>query len=42
MNIAELQQSLRQLHLGGMAQTLETRLRQALAEPMAPSTSSPV
>jgi DNA replication protein DnaC len=36
MNIAELQQFLRQLHLGGMAQTLETRLRQALAEPMAP------
>ncbi len=36
MNIAEIQQSLRQLRLSGMALTLETRLRQALAEPMAP------
>ncbi|MCA2968925.1 MAG: ATP-binding protein [Acidobacteriaceae bacterium] len=36
MNITELQQSLRQLRLGGMAAVLETRLRQAQAEPMAP------
>jgi DNA replication protein DnaC len=36
MNIAEIQQSLRQLRLSGMALTFETRLRQALAEPMAP------
>ena len=36
MNIAEIQQSLRQLRLSGMALTLETRLRQALAEPMVP------
>jgi DNA replication protein DnaC len=36
MNITELEQSLRQLRLGGMAAVLETRLRQAQAEPMAP------
>ncbi len=36
MNIIELQRSLRQLRLGGMAAVLETRLRQAQAEPMAP------
>src|SRR5689334_1230096 len=32
----ELQRSLRQLRLGGMAAVLETRLHQAQAEPMAP------
>ena len=36
MNITELERSLRTLRLGGMAAVLETRLRQALAEPMAP------
>ena len=36
MNIVELQHALRQLRLGGMAAVLETRLRQAQAEPMAP------
>ncbi len=36
MNIIELQRSLRQLRLGGMADVLETRLRQAKAETMAP------
>jgi len=36
MNLMELQRSLRQLRLGGMAAVLETRLRQAQAEPMAP------
>ena len=36
MNITELQHALHQLRLGGMALTLETRLRQAQAEPMAP------
>jgi DNA replication protein DnaC len=36
MNITELQHALHQLRLGGMARTLETRLRQAQAEPMAP------
>jgi len=36
MNIVELERSLRQLRLGGMAAVLETRLRQAQAEPMAP------
>jgi DNA replication protein DnaC len=35
MNLIELQTSLRQLRLGGMAAVLETRLRQAQAEPMA-------
>ena len=36
MNLIELQRSLRQLRLSGMASVLETRLRQAQAEPMAP------
>ena len=36
MNLNELQRSLRQLRLGGMASVLETRLQQAQAEPMAP------
>jgi DNA replication protein DnaC len=36
MNLNELQRALRQLRLGGMANVLETRLRQAQAEPMAP------
>ena len=36
MNIVELERSLRQLRLGGMAAVLQTRLRQAQAEPMAP------
>src|SRR3984957_7232288 len=36
MNIIELERSLRQLRLGGMAAVLETRLHQAQAEPMAP------
>jgi DNA replication protein DnaC len=36
MNLSELQHSLRQLRLGGMASVLEIRLRQAQAEPMAP------
>ena len=36
MNLTELQRSLRQLRLGGMAAVLETRLRQAQTEPMAP------
>ena len=36
MNIVELQRSLRQLRLGGIAEVLETRLHQAQAEPMAP------
>ena len=36
MNIVELQRSLHQLRLGGMAAVLETRLHQAQAEPMAP------
>lgn len=36
MNLIELQHSLRQLRLGGMAAVVETRLRQAQAEPMAP------
>jgi DNA replication protein DnaC len=36
MNLSELQRSLRQLRLGGMALVLETRLHQAQAEPMAP------
>ena len=36
MNTIELQRSLRQLRLGGMADVLETRLRQAQAETMAP------
>src|SRR5258708_32312133 len=36
MNLIELQRSLRQLRLGGMAAVLETRLHQAQADPMAP------
>src|SRR5215831_15113727 len=36
MNLIELQRSLRQLRLGGMAAVLETRLHQAQAEPIAP------
>jgi DNA replication protein DnaC len=36
MNLIELQHALRQLRLGGMADVVETRLRQAQAEPMAP------
>jgi DNA replication protein DnaC len=36
MNISELERALRQLRLGGIAAVLETRLRQAQAEPMAP------
>ena len=36
MNVIELERELRQLRLGGMATVLETRLRQAQAETMAP------
>jgi len=36
MNVVELERSLRQLHLSGMAAVIETRLRQAQAEAMAP------
>src|ERR687884_1225321 len=36
MNVVEVERSLRSLRLGGMAAVLETRLRQAQAEPMAP------
>ena len=36
MNVIELERALRQLRLGGMAAVLETRLRQAQAEAMAP------
>ena len=36
MNVIELQRSLRQLRLGGMATVLETRLRQAQSENMPP------
>src|SRR5438034_162890 len=36
MNLVELNRALRQLRLGGMAAALETRLRQAQAESMAP------
>ncbi len=36
MNVVELERSLRSLRLGGMAAVLETRLRQAQAETMAP------
>src|SRR6184192_2617339 len=36
MNMIELERALRQLRLGGMAAVLETRLRQAQAETMAP------
>src|SRR5438876_9260516 len=36
MNMIELKHALSQLRLGGIAAVLETRLRQAQAEPMAP------
>src|SRR5881409_2256305 len=36
MNLIELQRALRQLRLGGVAAVLETRLRQAQTEAMAP------
>jgi DNA replication protein DnaC len=36
MNVIEIERALRQLRLGGMAAVLETRLRQAQAETMAP------
>jgi len=36
MNLIELERALRQLRLGGIAAVLETRLRQAQAEAMAP------
>jgi len=36
MNLIELQRALRQLRLGGIAAVLETRLRQAQVEPLAP------
>jgi len=36
MNLIELDRALKQLRLGGMAAVLETRLRQAQAEAMAP------
>jgi DNA replication protein DnaC len=36
MNLIELTHALKQLRLGGMAATLETRLRQAQSEPLAP------
>ena len=36
MNLIELQRALRQLRLGGIATVLETRLRQAQSENMAP------
>ena len=36
MNLIELDRALKQLRLGGMAAVLETRLRQAQTEPMAP------
>jgi len=36
MNLIELQRALRQLRLGGIATVLETRLRQAQSEAMAP------
>src|SRR6201988_2096319 len=36
MNLIELQRCFRQLRLGGIAAVLETRLRQAQAETMAP------
>jgi len=36
MNLIELDRALKQLRLGGMAAVLETRLRQAQTEAMAP------
>jgi hypothetical protein len=41
MNLVELDRALRQLRLSGMAAVLDTRLRQAQTEKMAPSISSP-
>jgi hypothetical protein len=38
MNLIELDRALKQLRLGGMAAVLETRLRQAQSQPLAPST----
>jgi hypothetical protein len=40
MNLVELDRALRQLRLSGMAAVLETRLRQAQTEKMAPLISS--
>ena len=37
MNLIELQRAVRQLRLGGIATVLETRLRQAQSEAMAPN-----
>jgi hypothetical protein len=36
VNLIELTRALKQLRLGGMAAVLETRLRQAQSEPLAP------
>ena len=36
MNLIELDRALKQLRLGGMAAVLETHLRQAQSEPLAP------
>jgi hypothetical protein len=36
MNLIELTRALKQLRLGGIAAVLETRLRQAQSEPLAP------
>jgi hypothetical protein len=41
MNLIELDRALRQLRLGGMAAVLETRLRQAQTEAMAPIDFTP-
>lgn len=41
MNLIELNRALGQLRLGGIAAVLETRIRQAQAEAMPPSISSP-
>ena len=41
MNLIELQRSLRQLRLGGMAAVLETRIHQVHAEARAPSALPP-
>ena len=40
MNLIELDRALKQLRLGGMAAVLETRLRQAQAEPLAPGSKT--
>ena len=42
MNLIELNRALKQLHLGGMAAVLETRLLQAQANPWRLSIWSPV